>query len=160
MRTQTGVKVIGAACVLAACQGCSIYLAHDGHPGANLESFGVGTLEQEVERQLGTPSTVEPIGAGKRRAVYRAEMTKRPNHLRALTHYILDLATLGIWELPATVYELSREHRMGEVGFVYGPDNRILEIQDDQALQAQAVSVSESQTQTSSWQGFWDAISK
>ena len=160
MRAKTWVRVIGAACVLAACQGCSIYLAHDGHPGANLESFGVGTLEQEVESQLGTPSHVEPIGAGKRRAVYRAEMTKQPNNLRALTHAILDYATLGIWELPATIYELRRAHSMGEVGFVYGPDDRILEIQDYQALQAQAVSASESQTQTSAWQGLWDAMSK
>ena len=160
MRAKTGVNLIGAACVLAACQGCSIYLAHDGHPGTSLESFGVGTPAQEVESRLGTPSTVEPIGAGKRRAVYRTEMTTQPNHLRALTHFILDCATLGIWELPATVYELSREHRMGEVGFVYGPDDRILEIQDNQALQTRAVSASEYQTETSSWQGLWDAISK
>ena len=87
-------------------------------------------------------------------------MTKQPNNLRALTHAILDYATLGIWELPATIYELRSEHRMGEVVFVYGPDDRILEIQDDQALQAQAVSPSESQTETSLWQGFWDAMSK
>jgi hypothetical protein len=103
---------------------------------------------------------MEPIGAGKRRAVYRAEMTKQPNNLRALTHFILDYATLGIWELPATIYELRRAHRIGEVGFVYGPDDRILEIQDSQALHAQAANASESQPQTSSWQGLWDAIGK
>jgi hypothetical protein len=113
-----------------------------------------------VEHQLGTPSHVEPIGAGKRRAVYRAEIAKQPNNLRALTHFILDCATLGIWELPATIYELRREHRMGEVRFVYGPDNRIIEIEDNLALQAQAVSASEFLTQTSSWQGLWDAMSK
>ncbi len=87
-------------------------------------------------------------------------MTKQPNNLRALTHALLDYVTLGIWELPATIYELRRAHRMGEVGFVYGPDDRILEIEDDQALQAQAVSAGESQTETSSWQGFWDAMSR
>jgi len=160
MRATNGAKIISAACILAACQGCSIYLAHGGHPGVNPELFGVGTLEQEVEKQFGTPATVEPIGAGKRRATYRVEITKQPNNLRALTHAILDYATLGIWELPATIYELRREHTMGEVGFVYGPDDRVLEIQDYQALQAQAVRVSKSQLETSSWQGFWDAMSK
>jgi hypothetical protein len=160
MKTKTGVHVIGAACVLAACQGCSIYLAQNGQPRAHVESFRVGTLEQAVENQLGTPSYVEPIGTGTRRAVYRAEIAKQPNNLRALTHFILDCATLGIWELPATIYELRREHGMGEVGFVYGPDDRILEIQDDQALHTYAVSARESQTQTSSWQGLWDAISR
>ena len=49
---------------------------------------------------------------------------------------------------------------MGEVGFVYGPDDRVLEIQDDQALQAQAVSAGEPKTETSAWQGLWDAMSK
>lgn len=160
MKAKTGGHILGAACVLAACQGCSIYLAHGGHPGVNLESFEVGTLAQDVESQFGTPATVEPIGAGKRRAVYSVETIKQPNNLRALTHAILDYATLGIWELPATIYELRREHRMGEVGVVYGPDDRILEIEGYRSLQAQAVSASEYQTETSSWQGLWDAISK
>jgi hypothetical protein len=160
MRAKTGLKIIGTACVLAACQGCSIYLAHGGHPGTNLEAFGVGTLEQDVESKLGTPSAVEPIGGGKRRAVYRVETTKQPNNLRAATHAILDYATLGIWELPATLYELRREHRMGDVGVVYGPDDRVLEIVDCRSLQAQAMGACEYPTQTSAWQGLWDAISK
>ena len=160
MNAKTGVHIVGAACVLAACQGCSIYLAHGGHRGVGLESFEVGTLAQDVESQFGTPVAVEPIGAGKRRVVYSVETIKQPNNLRALTHAILDYATLGIWELPATIYELRREHRMGEVGVVYGPDDRILEIEDYRSVQAQAVNASEYQTETNSWEGLWNAISK
>lgn len=157
---KTWVTAFVASYVLATSTGCAVYLAHKGHPGTNLEALGVGTPVQEVENQFGTPTTVEPIGSGRRRAVYRIEMTKQPNNLRALTHAILDYATLGIWELPATIYELRRERRTGEQGFVYGPDDRILEMENYQTLQAQAVSDSEYQTQTSSWQGLWEAFDK
>jgi hypothetical protein len=155
---KTWAMALVAAYILAAGTGCAMYLAQKGHPGTNLDALRVGTSEQEVENQLGTPSTNEVLGAGKRRTVYRIELTKQPNRLRAGTHFVLDYATLGIWELPATIYELHQEHRMGEVGFVYGPDGRILEIQNDQATQV--MSLHELQVQTSSFQGFWDAVNK
>ena len=160
MRARTWVKLIVATYVLGACTGCAVYLAHEGHRGANLDSFRVGTSEQEVESQLGTPCQVEPLGAGKRRAVYCAELRKEPNQPRALTHLILDCVTLGIWELPATIYELRREHRKVEVALVYGPDDRIVEVQDSQAIQAPAVGASEPQGEKGLWDQFWDAVRK
>lgn len=160
MRVETWVKLIVAAYVLGACTGCAVYLAHEGHRGAPPESIGVGTSEQEVENQLGSPCSVEPLGAGKRRTVYCAELTKEPSEQRALIHFILDCATLGIWELPGTIYELRREHRKVEVALVYGPDDRIVEIQDSQAIQAQAVGASEPQGEKGLWDQFWDAVRK
>jgi len=161
------VKLIVATYVLGACTGCSVYLAYEGHRGANLDSFRVGTSQQEVENQLGTPCGVEPLGAGKRRAVYCAELTKEPSQHRATIYFILDCVTLGIWELPGTIYELRREHRKVEVAVVYGPDDRIVEIEDSQATQAQAVSATEPARETGLWDRlkglwdqFWDAVFK
>ena len=57
MTAKTWGMALVAAYVLAAHTGCAVYLAGKGHPGANLEALGVGTSEQEVERQLGTPSS-------------------------------------------------------------------------------------------------------
>lgn len=160
MRARTWVKLIVTTYVLGACTGCAVYLAQEGNRGATLESFRVGTSEREVENQLGTPCSVEPLGAGKRRAVYCAELRKEPSRQRALIHLLLDCVTLGIWELPGTIYELRREHRKVEVAFVYGPDDRILEIQDSQAIQAEAVRASEPQREKGLWDQFWDAVSK
>jgi hypothetical protein len=70
------------------------------------------------------------------------------------------LATLGIWELPGSIYELSSEHKNGEVGIVYGPDDHVLEIQDYQAIQAQAVGDTAPHSLNEQWEVFWSAMNK
>jgi hypothetical protein len=158
--TKTWVTALVAAYVLAAYTGCAVHLADKGHPGANLEALGVGTSEQKVEHELGTPSSSEPLGAGKRLSRYRFELTKQPNQSRALVHFILDLATLGIWELPGSIYELSSEHRKGEVGIVYGPDDHVFEIRDYQAIQAQAVGNTVPLSLNEPWDVLWNAVNR
>src|SRR6185295_12146729 len=143
MMAKTWVTAFVAAYVLASCTGCAVYLAGKGQPGAHLEALGVGTSEQKVEHELGTPSSSEPLGPGKRLSTYRVELTKQPNYARSTVHFLLDLVTLGIWELPGSIYELSSGHRKGDVGIVYGPDDRVLEVRDYQAVQVQPVRAGE-----------------
>ena len=157
---KTWVTALVAAYVIAANTGCAVYLAHKGHPGAHLEALGVGISEQHVEHELGTPSSSELLGAGKRLSTYRVELTKQPNYARATVHLLLDLVSLGIWELPGSVYELSSGHRQGDVGIVYGSDDRVLEVRDYQAVQAQTVSTGGPQTQKEQWEAFWNAVNK
>lgn len=160
MTAKTWAMALVAAYVLAAHTGCAVYLAGKGRPGTNLEALGVGTSEQEVERQLGTPSSIEPLGAGKRLSRYRVELTKQPNYARLAVHILLDIATYGIWELPGSIYELRSEHRNGEVGFVYGPDDHILEIQDYRVLQVQPMSTDELRTPNEQVTAFWNVVTK
>lgn len=160
MTAKTWGMALVAAYVLAAHTGCAVYLAGKGHPGTNLEALGVGTSEQEVERQLGTPSSSDPLGAGKRLSRYRVELTKQPNYARSAVHILLDLVTYGIWELPGSLYELRSEHRKGAVGFVYGPDDHVLEIQDYQDIQVQPVSADELQTPNELGTALWNVVMK
>ena len=160
MMAKTWITALVAAYVLATSTGCAVYLAGKGHPGAHLEALGVGTSEQKVEHELGTPSSSEPLGAGKRRSTYRVELTKQPNYARATVHLLLDLVSLGIWELPGSIYELSSGHRQGDVEIVYGPHDRVLEVRDYQAIQAQPVSAGGPQTQKEQWEAFWNAVNK
>jgi len=157
---KTWVTALVAAYVLAASTGCAVYLAGKGHSGTNLEALGVGTSEQEVEHELGTPSSSELLGAGKRLSRYRVELTKQPNYARAAVHILLDLVTYGIWELPGSIYELRSEHRSGDVGIVYGSDDHVLEIQDYQAIQVQPVSADELQTPKEQVTAFWNVVNK
>jgi hypothetical protein len=157
---KTWVTALVAAYVLAASTGCAVYLAGKGHPGTNLEALGVGISEQEVEHELGTPSSSELLGAGKRLSRYRVELTKQPNYARSAVHILLDLVTYGIWELPGSIYELRSEHRSGEVGIVYGPDDHVLEVQDYQAIQVQPVSADELQTPKEQVTAFWNVVNK
>jgi hypothetical protein len=160
MTTKTWITAFVAAYVLTACTGCAVYLAGKGHPGAHLEALGAGTSEQKVEHELGTPSSSEPLGAGKRRSTYRVELTKQPNYARATVHLLLDLVSLGIWELPGSIYELSSGHSKGDVEIVYGPDDRVLEVRDYQAIQAQPVRAGGPQTQQEQWEAFWNAVNR
>jgi hypothetical protein len=160
MMAKTWIMAFVAVYVLAASTGCAVYLAGKGQPGAHLETLGVGTSEQEVEHQLGTPFSSEPLGAGKRRSTYRVELTKQPNYARATVHLLLDLVSLGIWELPGSIYELSSGHSRGDVEIVYGRDDHVLEIQGYQAGQAQIVSAGEPQTPNEQWMAFWNAMNK
>lgn len=160
MTAKTWAMALAAAYVLTAYTGCAVYLAGTGQPGTNLEALGVGTSEQNVERQLGTPSSIEPLGAGKRLSRYRVELAKQPNYVRSAIHILLDLVTYGIWELPGSLYELRSEHRKGEVGFVYGPDDQVLEIQDSQAIQVQSVSADELQTPNELGTALWNVVMK
>jgi hypothetical protein len=160
MMAKTWVTALAAAYFLAASTGCAVYLAGKGHPGTSLEALEVGTSEQNVEHELGTPSSSEPLGAGKRLSTYRVELTKQPNYARSVVHILLDLVTYGIWELPGSIYELRSEHRSGDVGIVYGPDDHVLEIRAYQAIQAQPVSADEPRTPTEQWMAFWNAMNK
>jgi hypothetical protein len=157
---KTWVTALVAAYVLAASTGCAVYLAGKGHPGTHLEALGVGISEQEVEYELGTPSSSELLGAGKRLSRYRIELTKQPNYARSAVHILLDLVTYGIWELPGSIYELRSEHRSGDVGIVYGSDDHVLEIQDYQAIQVQPVSADELQTPKEQVTAFWNVVNK
>jgi len=160
MMAKTWVTALVAAYVLAASTGCAVYLAGKGHSGTNLEALGVGTSEQEVEHELGTPSSSELLGAGKRLSRYRVELTKQPNYARSAVHILLDLVTYGIWELPGSIYELRSEHRSGDVGIVYGSDDHVFEIQDSQAIQVQPVSADELQTPKEQVTAFWNVVNK
>lgn len=160
MTAKTWAMALVAAYVLAAHTGCAVYLAGKGHPGADLKALGVGASEQEVERQLGTPCSSELLGPGKRLSTYRFELTKQPNYARSTVHLLLDLATLGIWELPGSIYELSSEPGQGDVRIVYGPDDHVLEIQDYRVLQVQPMSTDGLRTPIEQVTAFWNVVTK
>ncbi|HSF66858.1 MAG TPA: hypothetical protein VLA67_05450 [Nitrospiraceae bacterium] len=160
MTAKTWAMALLAAYVLVACTGCAVYLAGKGRPGTNLDALEVGTSEQEVERQLGTPTTIEPLGTGKRLSRYHVELARQPSYLRAAAHILLDLTTYGIWELPGTIYELKSGPAKGEVGVVYGPDDHVLEIQDYRAIQVHAVSADDPLTPNTHEAAIWNAVMK
>jgi hypothetical protein len=107
--------------------GCSVAMALSGTPEPKFDAFEVGSSRKQVEIQLGTPLSTQRLDQGKRLAIYRYEMGNSPNGHRAMMNLYIDLATIGLWELPGTVIEAM----MGsteESRIIYGPDDRVLEI--------------------------------
>jgi hypothetical protein len=107
--------------------GCSIAMALSGTPEPNFDAFEVGSTRKQVETQLGIPVTTQNLGEGKRLDIYRYEIGNSPNGHRALMNLYIDLATIGIWELPGTIIEAMMGQEE-ESRIIYGAEDRVLEI--------------------------------
>jgi outer membrane protein assembly factor BamE (lipoprotein component of BamABCDE complex) len=102
-------------------------MALHGTPEPNFDAFEVGSTRKQVEIQLGTPTSSKPLEDGKREDTYRYEMGNSSNGGRAAMNFYIDLATLGIWELPGTIIEGMMGHKEESI-IVYGADDKVLAI--------------------------------
>src|SRR5438445_6394227 len=101
MKSALASLAVGLYAVLALA-GCSVAMALNGNPEPNFKAFEVGSNRQQVEIQLGKPVASQPIGEGKKKDTYHFEIGNSPNGHRAMMNLYIDLATIGIWELPGT----------------------------------------------------------
>jgi hypothetical protein len=114
--------------VLLALAGCSVAMALHGTPEPNFKAFEVGSSRQQVEIQLGKPVASQPLGEGKKKDTYRFEMGNSPNGHRAMMNLYIDLATIGLWELPGTIVEAMMGHDE-ETRIIYDANDRVLAIE-------------------------------
>ena len=59
----------------------------------------------EIEMQLGKPIQVSTAPSGQTTAVYQYEVGKESSAGRAVAHGVMDVLTLGIWEVVGTPVE-------------------------------------------------------
>lgn len=123
-----GGRLIVLAALLAASGGCSVFMAMSGTPSPDFDAFEIGSSRQIVEFQLGAPKASERLPDGRSRDTYEFEVGNSPNNHRALMNLYIDLATLGLYEIPGTLIEAS----MGEMqrtSIVYDQDHRVVAIE-------------------------------
>lgn len=113
--------------ILLVFAGCSVGMAISGKPEPNLGAFRVGSMRGEVEVQLGSPISSTSLPDGRRIDVYEYELGNRPSAGRAVGHAVLDVLTLGLWELVGTPIEAFQgsKHR---IAITYGPDEKVMDI--------------------------------
>ncbi len=104
--------------------GCSVAMALSGEPEPNFEAFEIGSSRKQVEIQLGKPVSSESLPNGKQKDTYQFVVGDAPNGSRAVLNFYYDLATLGIWELPATIIEASQGEDQ-ETKIVYSPTDAV-----------------------------------
>ncbi len=107
--------------------GCSVGMALSGKKDPNLGAFRVGSTRGEAELQLGSPISSVTTPDGGRTDIYEYELGNEPSAGRAIGHGIMDVLTLGLWELVGTPIEgfTGSTHR---ISIVYGRDDRIIAI--------------------------------
>ncbi|MFQ5846626.1 MAG: serine protease [Candidatus Methylomirabilales bacterium] len=113
--------------LLSSLTACSVGMAMSGKREPNLGALRVGSTRGEAELQLGSPVSSVTTPDGGRTDIYEYELGNEPSAGRAAGHAVLDVLTLGIWEVAGTPIEASQadKHR---ITIIYGPDDRILAI--------------------------------
>jgi TolB-like protein len=80
-------------------------MAMSGKKSPNLGAIHVGATRWEVEVQLGSSQKTTSNPDGTRTDIYEYQVGNDPNTGRALVHGVLDILTLGIWEVVGTPIE-------------------------------------------------------
>ena len=93
--------------VLAAMlSGCSVAMALSGEKNGDLRVVRVGATRDEIELHFGTPVETQAEDASSRFDKYAYEIGNEPSAGRAIGHGIMDILTLGWWEVIGTPVEL------------------------------------------------------
>ena len=89
---------------MAPLQGCSVGMAMSGKKQPELREIRVGPTSGEIEMQLRTPIENSEKN-GRRIDVYEYEIGNEPSAGRAIGHGVMDVLTLGLWEIAGTPIE-------------------------------------------------------
>ncbi len=85
--------------------GCSVGMALSGEKEPNIGAIKVGSSRGEVEMHLGSPSMSTTLEDGTRVDIYEYEIGNEPSAGRAIGHGVMDVLTLGLWEIAGTPIE-------------------------------------------------------
>ena len=85
-------------------EGCSVGMAMSGKKQPELGAVRVGVSRGEIELQLGSPVEIREVN-GKRVDIYEYEIGNEPSAGRAIGHGVMDVLTLGIWEVVGSPIE-------------------------------------------------------
>lgn len=114
--------------VLLSSSGCSVFMAAAGTREPNLSMITIGAHRAEVELQLGSPrTTIAHEGGQYRTDTYEYELGNKPSAGRAVVHGVMDLLTLGLWEVVGTPVEAFRGEKH-EIVISYDLDDRVAAI--------------------------------
>jgi hypothetical protein len=122
--------VLPAALSASVClllQACSVGMAMSGSDNPDLGALKVGATRGEVELHLGTAIKTTPLPDGKRADVYEYEIGNEPSSGRAIGHGVMDVLTLGIWEVIGTPIE-GVQGETYNATITYDQDDKVSEI--------------------------------
>jgi outer membrane protein assembly factor BamE (lipoprotein component of BamABCDE complex) len=106
---------------------CSVGMAMSGKEEPNLGMVQVGASRGEIELTLGTPGKTVTLENGNRMDVYEYQVGNTPSAGRAAGHAVMDLLTLGLWEVIGTPVEAMQGDKR-TLTIIYDRDDRVLSI--------------------------------
>ena len=118
--------ILGVLCFLLT--GCSVFMAASGHREPNLGAFGVGSTRGQVEQQMGPPKMSLTLDRGRRQDLYEYVLDGERSPGRAIGHGIMDVLTLGLWELIGTPIEVANLGEVKQLRVTYGADGKVVSL--------------------------------
>ena len=97
--------IVGATALVLALSACSVGMALSGKDNPDLGAVRVGAARGEVELHLGSPIKSASLDDGLRADVYEYQIGNEPSAGRAIGHSVMDVLTLGLWEVVGTPIE-------------------------------------------------------
>jgi len=94
---------------------CSVGMALDGQKDPDISVVKKTAHRTDIEIQLGAPIKVDTYPNGNSIAVYQYEVGKEPSAGRAVAHGVMDVLTLGIWEVVGTPVERLKGEKVNMV---------------------------------------------
>jgi hypothetical protein len=122
------MKTLVGVFFLFMCSGCSVYMAASGDKEPNLGAFGVGSTRGQVEQQLGAAKASTTLENGDRQDLYEYTLENEKSPGRAIGHGVMDVLTLGIWEVVGTPIEAGNQGNKRALKVLYGPDSKVKSI--------------------------------
>jgi hypothetical protein len=107
-------------------------MALSGKDNPDRGAVKVGPTRGEVEMHLGSPVTSSFEGNGRRVDLYEYEVGNEPSAGRAVAHGVMDVLTLGIWEIAGTPIEAVQGEKY-QATVVYDDQDHVAEIKTRQA---------------------------
>ena len=127
IKNRISLNAYSLICILIVSSGCAVGMAASGGKKVNTGILEVGQSRLVVESILGRPVARLEDSAKRRTDVYEFEMGDESSTKRAWVHGIMDVLTLTLWEIPASIYE-GVQGDMHTMQITYGRDDRVLEI--------------------------------
>jgi hypothetical protein len=106
--------------------GCAVVMAASGKPEPDLSVCTIGATAEQIEAQLGEPTSTQALPDGGSECRYAFWKGDPPSYGRAAAHAAADVLTYGLWEvIYGTRMEASGDpaHRY-EMRVTYGADGR------------------------------------
>ena len=107
--------------------GCSVGMAMSGKKEPNLGVVRVGQTRGVVELELGSPIKTVSLPDGNRLDVYEYEIGNEPSAGRAIGHGVMDVLTLGLWEVVGTPIEGFQGDK-NRLSIAYTKEDKVLSV--------------------------------
>ncbi len=120
-------KLFSGLIFLIVLSGCSANMAANGQNGPDLKLLTQEYSRKDVERLLGSPVSSYQLQDGQMIAQYNVEARTEPSISRAAGHGVMDLFTLGLWELVGGPMEMYRGRRQ-QVTVKFDQDQHVVDV--------------------------------